>query len=185
MTELLHNPEIMAKARSELMEITGKNNRIIEESDISKLPYLNAVIKETCRLHPVVPFLVPHKALWIVEIQGLIVPKDAHILCNVWAIGQDPSLWSEPQVFMPERFLDMHVDYKGRDFELLPFGSGRRICPGLPLAHRMLHLMLGSLICQFDWELEGGIRPEEMDMRERFGIVLHKKVPLVAIPIKI
>ncbi|XP_024988317.1 geraniol 8-hydroxylase-like [Cynara cardunculus var. scolymus] len=181
MAELIHNPEKMAKARSELEEITGNANIIIEESDICKLPYLEAVVKETLRLHPPVPFLLPHKALCDVEIQGFVVPKDAQILCNVWAIGRDPSIWSDPHEFMPERFLDVNIDYKGRDFELIPFGSGRRICPGLPLAHRMLHLMLGSLIRKFDWKLE----PEDMDMSERFGITLHKSVPLVANPIKI
>ncbi|GKA31782.1 putative pentatricopeptide repeat-containing protein [Tanacetum coccineum] len=114
MAELLHNPEKMAKVRSELEEITDKDNVIVEESDISKLPYLNAVVKEeTLRLHPPVPFLLPHKALCDVEVKGFTVPKGAQILCNVWAIGRDPSIWSEPQLFMPERFLDINVDYKG------------------------------------------------------------------------
>ncbi|KAJ9564026.1 LOW QUALITY PROTEIN: hypothetical protein OSB04_009186 [Centaurea solstitialis] len=185
MAELVRNPKKMAKTRSELEEFAGKDTMIIEESDIGKLPYLEAVVKETLRLHPPAPFLIPHKALCDVEIGGFVVPKDAQILCNVWAIGRDPTVWSNPHEFMPERFLDVDIDYKGRDFELIPFGSGRRICPGLPLAHRMLHLMLGSLIRKFDWELEGETRAEDMDMSERFGITLHKSVPLVAIPIEI
>ncbi|KAJ9563656.1 hypothetical protein OSB04_008816 [Centaurea solstitialis] len=185
MAELVRNPKKMAKTRSELEEFAGKDGMIIEESDIGKLPYLEAVIKETLRLHPPTPFLLPHKALCDVEIGGFVVPKDAQIQCNVWAIGRDPAVWSDPHEFMPERFLDIDIDYRGRYFELIPFGSGRRICPGLPLAHRMLHLMLASLIQKFDWELEGGTRPEDMDMSERFGITLHKNVPLVAIPIKI
>ncbi|KAJ9564021.1 hypothetical protein OSB04_009181 [Centaurea solstitialis] len=185
MAELVHNPEKMAKARSELKEVAGKDNTIIMESDIAGLPYLEAVVKETFRLHPPLPFLLPHKALSDVEIGGFVVPKDAQILCNVWAIGRDPTVWSNPHEFMPERFLDVDIDYSGQDFELIPFGSGRRICPGLPLAHRMLHLMLASLIQKFDWELEGKMRPEDMDMTERFGLTLHKNVPLIAIPINI
>ncbi|KAJ9564022.1 hypothetical protein OSB04_009182 [Centaurea solstitialis] len=185
MAELVHNPEKMVKARLELEEALPKDAMIIEESDISKLPYLGAVIKETFRLHPPAPLLLPHKALSDVEIGGFVVPKDAQILCNVWAIGRDPTVWSNPHEFMPERFLDVDIDYRGRDFELIPFGSGRRICPGLPLAHRMLYLMLASLIRKFDWELEGGTRLEDMDMSERFGITLHKDVPLVAIPVEI
>ena len=155
MAELIHNPEKMAIARSEIKEVIGKDAMIIEESDICKLPYLEAVVKESLRLHPPAPFLLPHKALCDVEIGGFVVPKDAQILCNVWAIGRDPTIWSNPNEFMPERFSDVDIDYRGRDFELIPFGSGRRICPGLPLAHRMLHLMLASLIRKFDWQLEG------------------------------
>lgn len=79
----------------------------------------------------------------------------------------------------------MNIDYKGGDFELIPFGSGRRICPGMPLAHRMLQLMLGSLICKFEWKLDADMRPKDMDMNQRFRITLHKKVPLIAIPVKI
>ncbi|KAJ9564029.1 hypothetical protein OSB04_009189 [Centaurea solstitialis] len=166
-------------------EVIRKDDMIIKESDLGKLPYLGAVIKETFRLHPPAPLLLPHKALCDVGIGGFVVPKDAQILCNVWAIGRDPTVWFNPHEFMPERFLDVDIDYNGLDFELIPFGSGRRICPGLPLAHRMLHLMLASLIRKFDWELEGKMRPEDMDMTERFGLTLHKNVPLVAIPIKI
>ncbi|KAJ9564025.1 hypothetical protein OSB04_009185 [Centaurea solstitialis] len=183
MAELVRNPKKMVKARSELKEFAGKDGMIIQESDIGKLPYLEAVVKETFRLHPPTPLLLPHKALSDVEIGGYVVPKDAQVLCNVWAIGRDPTVWSDPHEFMPERFLDVDIDYRGQYFELIPFGSGRRICPGLPLGHRMLHLMLASLILKFDWELEGGMRPEDMDMSERFGITLRKNVPLVAIPI--
>lgn len=185
MAELIHSPEKMAKARYELEEVIGKEDRTVEESDISRLPYLQAVIKETLRLHPPVTFLIPHRAIDDVEIQGYVVPKDAQILCNLWAMGQDSNVWSDAQTFRPERFLDVGIDYKGRDFELIPFGAGRRICPALPLAHRMLHLMLGGLIYRFDWKMEKGMRPEDMDMTDKFGITLQKNLPLMAIPIKV
>lgn len=163
-----------------------EENKQIEESDIARLPYLQAVVKETFRLHPAVPFLVPHKASFDVEINGYIVPKNAQVLINVWASGRDPSVWANADKFAPERFLNENdgVDFKGRDFELIPFGAGRRICPGLPLANRMVHQMLATLVGNFEWELEG-IKGEEMDMDEKFGLTLQKAIPLRAIPTKL
>nr|WNH14548.1 G10H [Betula platyphylla] len=182
MAELLHNPEILSKVKTELEQVIGKGNPV-EESDIARLPYLQAVVKETFRLHPVVPFLVPRKAEADVEINGYIIPKDAQVLVNAWAIGRDPNLWENANSFMPERFLGSEIDFKGRNFELIPFGSGRRICPGLPLAIRMLHLMLGSLVHTFDWKLEDGVKREDMSMEDKFGLSLHFAHPLRAVPI--
>lgn len=154
----------------------------MKEADISKLPYLQAVVKETFRLHPAVPFLVPRKVDSDVQILGFTVPKNAQVLVNVCAIGRDSEIWENPNSFEPERFLGSEIDVKGRDFELIPFGAGRRICPGLPLAIRMIHLMLGSLIHEFDWELEDGV---QMDMEDRFGFTLEKAQRLRAIPIRV
>lgn len=183
MAELLNNPKAMAKAQDELVQIVGKEN-IIEDSDISKLPYLQAVVKETFRLHPPAPFLVPRKAESESEILGYVVPENARVLVNVWAIGRDPSRWSDPISFIPERFLDCKIDVKGRDFELIPFGAGRRICPGILLGHRMIHLVLASLLHSFDWKLEDGLKPEDIDMSEKFGFTLRKSQPLLAVPTK-
>jgi cytochrome P450 len=181
MAELLHNPEKMAKARKELEEVLGKDGHV-QESDISKLPYLQAVVKENFRLHPAGPFLIPHKAEDDVEMCGFTVPKNAQILVNVWAMGRDSSIWQNPTLFSPERFLEKDIDFKGRYFELIPFGAGRRICPGLPLANRMVHLMLASLVYHFNWKLADEMKPEDIDMTEMFGISLHRAVPLRAIP---
>ncbi|KAK6144455.1 hypothetical protein DH2020_021275 [Rehmannia glutinosa] len=183
MTELLRNPNKMLKAKHELRTIIGENKQV-EESDISRLPYLHAVIKETFRYHPAGPFLIPHKAEDNVEINGYMVPKNAQIFVNVWAIGRDSNIWSNPDSFEPERFLDSKIDYTGKDFELINFGSGRRICPGLPLAHVMVHLMVATLIHNFEWKLEPGMKPEEIDVNEMFGLSLHKAVPLRAFPTK-
>lgn len=177
----------MVKVQAEVREVVGKD-RAVEESDIARLPYLQAVVKETFRMHPTAPFLVPHKAEEEVEIDGFTVPKGAQILVNAWAIGRDPATWADPNTFMPERFLDKTkstIDYKGRDFELIPFGAGRRICPGLPLAHRMVHLVLASLLHSFDWKLQDGMKPQDMDMSDKFGFTLPKAEPLLAIPIKV
>ncbi|GAY66812.1 hypothetical protein CUMW_251760 [Citrus unshiu] len=178
--EILHNPEALLKAKLELEQTVGKGN-LIEESDITRLPYLQAVIKETFRLHPAAPLLIPRKASKDVNIVGFTVPKGAQVFVNIWAIGRDESTWDNPHSFMPERFLGSKVDFKGQNFELIPFGAGRRICPGLPLAIRMLHLMLGSLINSFDWKLEG----ENMDMEEKFGLTIQKAQPLHVVPVAI
>ncbi|KAL3649488.1 hypothetical protein CASFOL_005891 [Castilleja foliolosa] len=154
--------------------------RRAQESDIPRLPYLQAVVKETFRLHPIGPLLVPHKADVDVEINGYTIPKDAQILVNVWASGRDPSVWQDADMFVPERFLDREIDFRGQDFELIPFGAGRRICPGLPMAHRMVHLMLATFVGDFGWQLE-----EELDMDEKFGITLQRAIPLKAVPMKL
>ncbi|KAI3681657.1 hypothetical protein L6452_36459 [Arctium lappa] len=185
MAELIRNPEIMKTTRLEVTKHMQNKNRNIQESDITRLPYLQAVLKETLRLHPPAPLLVPHKAIHDVDVKGFIVPKNAQILCNVWAMGRDPNVWSNPEMFMPERFLEVEIDYKGHDFELIPFGTGRRICPGLNFAHRMLHIIIGSLIHKFDWKPDGNISAPDMDMEEKFGLTLPKGVPLMAIPIKL
>lgn len=186
MSELLRNPEKLIKAQAELHQVIGKGNPV-EESNISKLPYLQAIIKEALRLHPPGPFLIPRKADKEVELGGFTIPKNAQVFVNSWAIGRDPSLWEKPDLFEPERFMlqgsSSNIDYKGQDFELIPFGAGRRICAGLPLAHRMLPLIVGSLIHSFDWKLGDGVTPEEMDMEEKIGAAMRKAKPLRAIPI--
>lgn len=180
MAELLCNPEKLSKAQEELEQVIGKG-KPVEETDIAQLPYLQAIIKETFRLHPALPFLLPRKAEADVEICGYFVPKGAQVLVNAWAIGRDPGIWDNPASFIPERFLGLDMDVTGGSFELIPFGGGRRICPGLPLAMRMLNLMLGSLLNSFDnWKLEDGIVPENMNMKEKFGITLQMAQPLRA-----
>lgn len=181
MAELLRKPEKLKKAQAELRKFIGKGNPV-DEQDIIRLPYLQAIIKETFRLHPPAPLLVPRKADLDIKLFGFTVPKGTHVLVNVWAIGRDPDLWENPNSFEPERFMGSHIDVKGSDFELIPFGAGRRICPGLPLAIRMIHLMLGSLIHEFDWKLERGIPPENMDMEEKFGITMEKSQRLRIVP---
>nr|BAE72877.1 cytochrome P450 [Glandularia x hybrida] len=181
MSELLRNPEKLSRVRDEITDLVGKDGQI-QESDISQLPYLQAVVKETFRFHPPAPFLAPHKAKADVEINGYIIPKNAQILVNVWASGRDPNVWPNADSFVPERFLDSNfdqIDFRGNDFELIPFGAGRRICPGLPLAYRMVHLMLVTLVHKFSWKLE------KMDMNEKFGLTLQKAVPLRATPTKL
>jgi len=184
MAELICNPEKMKRAQAELDEVVGRNRRV-EESDTDRLPYLRAVVKEVFRLHPVAPLLVPHRADSSFEIGRFVIPKDTQVIVNMWAIGRDPAIWNEPSKFVPERFLDnkmSSVDYRGQHFELIPFGAGRRMCVGLPLASRMVHLVLASLIHSFDWAPPKGMSAEQVDMTEKFGITMAKAVPLEVIP---
>ncbi|XP_015065369.1 geraniol 8-hydroxylase-like [Solanum pennellii] len=180
--ELLKNPHTMEKAQEELAQVIGRG-KLINAADVANLPYLRCIVKENFRIHPQVPFLIPRKTEEDVDFCGYIIPKDSQILVNVWAIGRDSSLWENPLDFKPERFWESEIDIRGQDFELLPFGAGRRICPGLPLATRMIPIVLGSLLNTFNWKLQDGITPEDLDMEERFGITLAKAQPLLAIPI--
>ncbi|CAD6256770.1 unnamed protein product [Miscanthus lutarioriparius] len=187
MAELLLNPSSMAKARAELAQVIGSKPEV-EESDIAQLKYLQAIVKETFRIHPPAPLLLPHQAETTTQIRGgYAVPKGARGVVNVWAIGHDGKVWPEPDKFMPERFLvaeddEKAVDFRGRDFELLPFGSGRRMCPGMPLALRMVHLMLASLLHRFEWSLLPPADDDKngLDMTERLGLNLSMATPLQA-----
>ncbi|XP_028763948.1 geraniol 8-hydroxylase-like [Neltuma alba] len=183
MAELLRNPEIMRKARTELNQVIGNNIGQIKESDIPRLPYIQAIVKETLRLHPSVPLLLPYIAANDVVVTGYTIHKGDQLLINAWSIGRNPSYWDNPTSFLPERFLAGSApDFKGRDFEYLPFGGGRRICPGLPLANRMISLMVATLVHSFEWDLPKGMTPETMDMNEQYGITLKKAVPLCLVP---
>ncbi|WVZ17427.1 hypothetical protein V8G54_010409 [Vigna mungo] len=182
MTELIHNPEKLEKVRKEIQS-HGKGEQL-KESDISKLPYLQAMVKETFRLHPPASMLLPHKTEVDVEICNFMVPRSAQILINVWGMGRDSSIWTNPNEFRPERFFETDIDFKGKDFEMIPFGAGRRICPGLPLAFRTIHIVLASLLCNYDWKLKDGEKHEEMDMLEKSGLISHKAQPLFIIPIQ-
>ncbi|KAG5243257.1 cytochrome P450 [Salix suchowensis] len=183
MTELLRDPVVMGRATEELHQVVGPQRKV-EESDIDQLPYLQAVIKETMRLHPVVPLLLPRNTLEDTNFMGYLIPKDTQVFVNVWAIGRDPDSWEDPMAFKPERFLGSNIEYRGQNFELIPFGAGRRICVGISLAHRVLHLGLASLLHCFEWELGSNYTPETIDMNETVGLASSKLKPLEAKPKK-
>ncbi|XP_058737232.1 cytochrome P450 76T24-like [Vicia villosa] len=173
LAELLRNPAKLTKAKKELCQEIGKDETI-EESHIFKLPFLQAIVKETLRLHPAAPLLLPHKCDENVKILGFNIPKNAQVLVNVWAMGRDSTIWENSNMFIPERFLECDISYKGNNFELIPFGASKRICPGLPLAHRTVHLIVASLLRSFEWTLADGQNPEDMNMEETFGLTLKK-----------
>nr|XP_043606622.1 7-ethoxycoumarin O-deethylase-like [Erigeron canadensis] len=184
MTELLRNPLVMEKAKLEVAEVVGKG-KIVKEDDILNLPYLSCIVKETLRVHPPVPLLLPRKVENEVNLNGYIIPKGTQVLVNAYAIGRDPTIWEDSLEFNPERFMTSKLDIRGQDFELIPFGAGRRICPGLPLAMRMLHVMLGSLLNNFDWYIDTKTKSKELDMTEKFGLTLQKSISLCVIPVSL
>ncbi|MCO5608365.1 hypothetical protein L7F22_062574 [Adiantum nelumboides] len=174
LTELLTHPFIMKRMQQELESVVG-GSRLVCESDVQQMPYLRAVVKETMRLHPVAPLLVPHMTSQQCQLFDFDIPKNTHVYVNTWAIGRDPTIWDKPLEFRPERFLDSNIDVSGQHFELLPFGSGRRSCPGLPLGLSNVHIMLASLIQVFDWSID--YLPI---FSEKFGLVVALENPLVA-----
>ncbi|XP_051138641.1 cytochrome P450 98A3-like [Andrographis paniculata] len=181
MAELVRNPRVQQKAQDELDRVVG-TDRVMTEADIPNLPYLQSVTKECFRMHPPTPLMLPHKANADVKIGGYHVPKGATVSVNVWALARDPAVWKSPLEFRPERFLEEDVDMKGTDYRLLPFGSGRRICPGAQLAIFLVTSMVGHMLHHFTWAPPAGIRPEDMDMMEQPGTVTYMGTPLAVVP---
>ena len=177
MAELIRNPSVMRKAQEEVRSaVRGKYQ--VEESDLSRLIYLKLVVKESLRLHPPAPLLVPRKTNEDCTIRGYEVPANTQVFVNGKSIATDPNYWENPNEFQPERFLDSSIDFRGQNFELLPFGAGRRGCPGTNFAVLLIELALANLLHRFDWELADGMRREDLDMEEAIGITVHKKNPL-------
>ncbi|EEE56458.1 hypothetical protein OsJ_05659 [Oryza sativa Japonica Group] len=181
MTELIMNPRVMLKAQAELSNVI-KGKQTISEDDLVELKYLKLIIKETLRLHPVVPLLLPRECRETCEVMGYDIPIGTTVLVNVWAIGRDPKYWEDAETFIPERFEDGHIDFKGTNFEFIPFGAGRRMCPGMAFAEVIMELALASLLYHFDWELPDGISPTKVDMMEELGATIRRKNDLYLIP---
>ena len=175
-SRLLNDAGALKQAQKELDLQIGKE-RPVKESDISKLAYIQAIVKETLRLHPPATLSGPREFTEDCTIDGYNIPKGTRLITNLWKIHTDPDIWSDPFDFKPERFLSTHkgVDVRGHHFELIPFGSGRRICPGISFALQMIHLTLASLLQFFEIS-----RPsdEPIDMAEIFGLITMKATPL-------
>ncbi|XP_060962897.1 cytochrome P450 81Q32-like [Cannabis sativa] len=176
MSNLLNHPHVLQKVKTEIDSEIGQR-QLMEESDISKLPYLQCVISETFRLYPVGPLLVPHYSSNDCNICGYDVPRDTILLVNIWAIHRDPKLWEDAENFKPERFENINIENEF-GYKLMPFGVGRRSCPGRGLASRVIGLALGSLIQCFDWEK---VDHNKIDMTEGKGLTMPKVVSLEAI----
>ncbi|GLT44008.1 hypothetical protein SLA2020_179270 [Shorea laevis] len=181
LSELIKHPRVMKKVQKELEEVIGLE-RMVKESDLGRLEYLDMVVKETMRLHPVGPLMIPHESVEDCTIEGFQIPKNSRIIINAWAIGRDPAAWTEPEKFLPERFVDSNIDLRGRDFQLLPFGSGRRSCPGMLLGLTVVRLVVAQLVHCFDWELPDHMLPTDLDMTEEFGLATPRAKHLLALP---
>ncbi|BBN67628.1 cytochrome P450, family 71, subfamily B, polypeptide 34 [Prunus dulcis] len=140
-------------------------------------------MRETLRLHPPVPLLLPRECGEKCEIDGYEIPAKSKVIVNAWAIGRDPNYWNEPESFNPNRFLDSSIDYKGTNFEYIPFGAGRRMCPGVSFGLANVELPLALLLYHFDWKLPNGMKHEDLDMTEEFGVAVRRKDDLHLIPI--
>ncbi|CAL5027887.1 unnamed protein product [Urochloa decumbens] len=182
MSELMRNPGAMEKAQAEVRsKLQGKPS--VTEDDLHDLRYLRLVIKETLRLHPALPLLLPRECTEDCKVMGYDVPKGTMVLVNAWAIGRDPEYWDDADAFRPERFEDGKIDFKGTDFEFIPFGAGRRMCPGMMFAEAIMELVLATLLYHFDWKLPGGMEPSELDMTEKMGMTVRRKNDLYLHPV--
>ncbi|CAN1224286.1 Premnaspirodiene oxygenase [Linum perenne] len=179
MAELMRNPRVMQKVQ--------KEKRTVDEESIHELKYLELVIQESLRLHPSLPLLLPRENHERAEIMGYEIQPKTKVIINSWAIGRDPRYWVEPEKFYPERFLieeATNKNYKGTDnFEYIPFGAGRRMCPGISYASAIMKLTLANMLFHFDWKLQVGLNPENLDMTERFGASVRRDGILSLIPV--
>ncbi|KAK4487372.1 hypothetical protein RD792_006003 [Penstemon davidsonii] len=180
LSDLIKNKNEMYKVRVELQ--TNIGDRILEESDIMVLPYLQACVEETIRMHPPIPFLLPHRATETCNVMNFTIPKGSQVMVNTWAMANDPSIWDDPSSYRPERFLDSGVDFKGNNFEFVPFGSGRRMCPGLPMAFVQVQYVVACLVNTFNWFDPRDNDFDELDMEEVYHLAMRKKNPLELIP---
>ncbi|XP_057536702.1 desmethyl-deoxy-podophyllotoxin synthase-like [Amaranthus tricolor] len=181
MAELIKNPKAMEKAQYEVRKVQ-KDKGMVDESSLEELKFLKMVVKETMRLHPPAPFLVPRETIEHCQLQGYDIPARTRVVVNARTIGRDPNYWSEGDKFKPERFEKTSVTYKGNDFEYIPFGAGRRICPGMGLANANIELCVATLLYHFDWKLPNEMAPEDLNMDEVFGLSVRRKDELHVIP---
>ncbi|XP_058742883.1 cytochrome P450 71D10-like [Vicia villosa] len=181
MSEIIKNPKVMEEAQAEVRGVFDKKG-VVDETELHQLIYLKSVIKETLRLHPIVPLLVPRENREKCQINGYDIPAKTRVMVNAWAIGRDPKYWAEAESFKPERFLNSTIDLKGTDFEFIPFGAGRRMCPGIAFGLPIVELPLAHLLYHFDWKLPYEMKNQELDMTESVGITLRRKHDLCLIP---
>ncbi|KAE8680311.1 putative Cytochrome P450 71D10 [Hibiscus syriacus] len=182
MSEMLKYPKILEEAQAEVRHVFNKRGEVNEEG-LSELKYLKLVMKETLRLHPALPLLLPRESKENCKINGYEIPAKSRVIINGWAIGRDPKYWTEAEKFNPERFLNSWIEFKGVNFEYIPFGAGRRICPGIAFGMANVELPIAQLLYYFDWKLGDGRKMEELNMDEVFGATVAKKHELCVVPI--
>ncbi|KAF3438776.1 hypothetical protein FNV43_RR21540 [Rhamnella rubrinervis] len=183
MAELIRHPKVMKRAQEEVRSVVGKKSKIDME-DISKMHYLKCVVRETLRLHPPLPLLLPRETATSIELGGYHIPANTKVFINAWAIQRDPSSWDMAEEFIPERFENSSVDFKGQDSQFIPLGTGRRGCPGMIFGVASIEYVTANLLYWFDFKLpEDGGLGKDLDMTEAYGLTACKKVPLRLVPI--
>ena len=185
MAELVKRPYLLTKAQDEVRNVLGDKGKVTV-NDIDQLQYLKMIVKETFRLHPPAPLLLPRETISHFKIDGYDIPPKTLLQVNAWAIGRDPKYWKDPEQFIPERFMDSPVDFKGQHFELLPFGSGRRVCPAMYMGATTVELGLANLLYSFNWKLPDGMKEEDVNMEETAGpsLTVSKKTALNLLAVK-
>jgi len=182
MSELMRNPAVMKKLQGQIRE-AFRGKAVVTEADLQlqqeagNLRYLKLVIKEALRLHPPAPLLVPRESIEACELDGYTIPAKSRVIINAFAIGRDPRYWDDAEEFKPERFEEGTVDFTGSSYEFLPFGSGRRMCPGFNYGLASMELALVGMLYHFDWSLPEGV--EEVDMEEAPGLGVRRRSPLM------
>ncbi|GAB2240842.1 hypothetical protein Droror1_Dr00021360 [Drosera rotundifolia] len=179
MTELMKSPASMKALKDELTK-AANGKEMIEETDFPQLEYLRMVLKESFRLHPPLQLLL-RETIQDCKIMGYEIPANTSVFLNARAIGRDPNTWEDPLIFRPERFLNSSIDFRGKDLELIPFGVGRRGCPGINMALPLVELALANLVHHFDWNMPPGMSPDDIDMEDSLGVATQKKTPLILV----
>ncbi|KAL5698952.1 hypothetical protein ACHQM5_029921 [Ranunculus cassubicifolius] len=180
LSEMLRRTETFEKATEELDRVIGRD-RQVEEKDLPNLIYTKHVLYETMRMHPVSPLLSPHFSREKCKVNGYEILQGTQILVNVWSIGRDPAVWDAPNEFCPERFNGRDIDVNGQHFELLPFGSGRRMCPASSLGIKLTMLAFANTLHGFNFQLANAMKPENLNMEEEWGLTVPRKIPLVVV----
>ncbi|CAI0375590.1 unnamed protein product [Linum tenue] len=182
MSEMINNPRILHKAQQEVRQALGDDRgNSVDEASLHRLKYLDMVIAETLRLHPPGPLLVPRENRERqVELNSYVIPANTHVIVNAWAVNRDPRYWTEAERFVPERFVDRSIDYTGNDFQFIPFGAGRRMCPGVSFGTAVVKLTLASLLFHFDWSLPA--EQKSINLTECFGATLRRQYALHLLP---
>lgn len=179
MAELIRHPHMMETAQAEVRRVVGKKKKV-EEEDLNKLDYLKSIIKETLRFHPAAPMIWLETRTSVI-VKGYQIPAKTRVFINVWAVTRDENSWENVDEFLPDRFANNPIDFKGQDFQFIPFGAGRRSCPGISFAVASVEHALANLLCWFDWKLPEGVTKENLDMSEALGMTVHKKLPLLLV----
>ncbi|XP_028126426.1 cytochrome P450 703A2 [Camellia sinensis] len=183
MAEVIKHPCVLHKIQKELDSTVGPN-RMVCEYDLPHLTYLRCVVRETFRMHPAGPFLIPHEATSATEINGYHIPAKTRVFINTHGLGRNTSVWNDINEFRPERHLlanGSRVEIShGADFKILPFSAGKRKCPGAPLGVMLVLMALARLFHCFDWAPPEGLRPEDIDTKEVYGMTMPKAKPLMA-----
>lgn len=182
MSEIVRNPRVMQKLQTEIRTCIGKKPKI-QRSDIMQMKYLKMVVKETLRLHPPAPLLIPRECMNDCQVGEYNVFRGTRVVINAWAIGRDPRIWGDNSTeFYPERFLNVEADFVGDNFDMVPFGGGRRSCPAFSQAATTVELTIGNLLYFFDWDVGDGLKNEELSMEEKGSLVVFRKSSLCLVP---